>query len=82
MIAASRSACLVHALLHNDPMAVVRHDEAVQVEVEPVLKGGAVDLRHQSADVGETRSIKSDALTDLNQLDGVLRECLPRPPQT
>src|SRR5271166_1295829 len=60
MIAASRSACLVHALLDDHPMAVVGHEEAVQIEVETVMKGRAVDLRHQSSDVGESGSVESD----------------------
>ena len=34
----------VHALLHDRPMAVVGDDEAVQVEVEPILNRSAVDL--------------------------------------
>ena len=53
-------------------MAVVGHDEAVQIEVETVLKGGTVDLRHQPADVGESRSVESDALTDRHQFNGRL----------
>jgi len=80
MIAARRLGYLVHALLDNHPMAVVGHDEAVQIEVKTILKGGAVDLRHQSADVGERRSIESDALTDRDQFDRRLARMLAAAP--
>ena len=57
-------------------MAVVGHDEAVQIEVKTVLKGGAVDLRHQPAHAGESRSVESDALADRDQFDGRLARML------
>ena len=64
VIAARRAARIVHALLDDGPVAVVGDDEAVQVEVEAVLDGGAVDLRHQAARVGERGAVKSDPLAD------------------
>ena len=45
-------------------MAIVGDDEAVQVEVETILNGGAVDLRHQPADIGERGAVDSDPLAD------------------
>ena len=70
MIAASRPACVVHALLDHRPAAVIGDDEAVQVEVKAVLDGGAVDLRHQPAETGERRSVESRSLADRNQFVG------------
>ena len=42
----------VHALLNDDPFGVIRHDEAVQIEVEPILHGGAIDLGNEPARLG------------------------------
>ena len=64
MIAASRAAHVVHALLDDCPVPVIGDDEAVQIEIKAVLDGGAVDLRHQTARVGERGTVKSDALAD------------------
>ena len=64
MVAASRAARIVHALLDDGPFALVGDDEAVQIEVETVLNGGAVDLRHQPADVGERGAVDPDPLAD------------------
>jgi hypothetical protein len=64
MIAASRAARVVHALLDHHPVAVIGDDEAVQIEVKTILDGGAVDLRHQPAHISERRSIDSDPLSD------------------
>ena len=44
--------------------AVVGDDEAVQIEVETVLDGGAVDLGHEPADVGERGAVDPDPLAD------------------
>ena len=64
MIAASRAARIVHALLDDCPMPIIGDDEAVQVEVKSVLDGGAVDLRHEPAGVGKRRTVKPDPLAD------------------
>ena len=37
MVAARLARRFVHALLDNDPIAIVGDDEAMQVEIEPVL---------------------------------------------
>jgi hypothetical protein len=64
MISASRPAQVVHALLDDCPMPVVGDNEAVQIEVKTILNGGAVDLRHQPANVGEGGTVDSDPLSD------------------
>src|SRR6202042_2409993 len=70
MVAASRAARIVHALLDDGPVAVVGDDEAVQIEVETILHGGAVDLRNQPADVGERGAVDSDPLANRCELKG------------
>ena len=57
----------VHALLHDDPMAVVGDDEAVQVEIEPVLHRRAIDFGDQPAGLGQRIAIEADAAADLDQ---------------
>ena len=68
MVAARLPALAVHALLHDDPVAVVGDDEAVQVEVEAVLHRGAVDLGDEPAGLRERRAVEADALADRDQL--------------
>ena len=82
MVAARLPGAGVHSLLHHRPCAVVGDHEAVQVEIEPVLDRGAVDLRHQPTGAGETGRIEPDRSPRAPSSSGVLRECLPRPPQT
>ena len=36
----------VHALLHHRPLAIVGDKEAVKIEIEAILHGGAVELFH------------------------------------
>lgn len=66
----------VHALLHHRPFAVGGHEEAVEIEVETVLHGRAVDLCHQAAGAGQLCAVKSDAIAELHQLV----RCLARMP--
>ena len=68
MIAARLPALAVHALLDDDPVAVVGDDEAVQVEIEAVLHGGAVDLGDQPARLRQRRAVEADPLADRDQL--------------
>src|SRR5580704_11445968 len=64
MIASRGSAFAVHALLHDDPFAVIGNDKAVQVKLETILHGGAVDLGDKPACGREAVTIKADALAD------------------
>ena len=68
VIAARLAQLLVHALLHDDPAAVVGDDEAVQIELEAVLHGGAVDLGDQPAGLGQRRAVEADPVADRDQL--------------
>ena len=68
VVAARLPLVAVHALLHDGPMAVVGDEEAVQVEVEAVLHGGAVHLGHQPAGARQRRRIEADPLAERRQL--------------
>ncbi len=57
-------------------MPVVGDDEAVQIEVETILDGGAVDLRHEPADVGERGAVDPDPLADRRELERRLARLL------
>ena len=83
VIAAGLALVAVHALLHHGPVAVVGDEEPVQVEIEAVLHGRAVDLGDEAAGAGEGMAHRSrcDRRAPLSS-SGVRRECLPRPPQT
>jgi hypothetical protein len=60
MVAPRLSAVAVHSLLHDGPVAVVGHDKAVQVEVEPILPRRTVDLGDEPARRRQWRAIKAD----------------------
>jgi hypothetical protein len=68
VVAPRLPAIAVHALLHHHPAAVVGDDEAVQVEIEAVLHGGAVDFGDQSARGRERTAVEADAVADRDQL--------------
>jgi hypothetical protein len=50
----------VHALLHNRPLSVICHEESVEVEIEAVLDGGAVDFGDQTACANESGAVETD----------------------
>jgi len=66
MIPASLPPLGVHPLLNHDPLAVVGHDEAVEIKIEAVLHRGAVD--YQPARLCQRAAIKPDLLSDRDQL--------------
>ena len=49
-------------------LAVVGDDEAVQVELEAVLHGGAVDLGDEAAGLRERGAVEADPLADRDEL--------------
>jgi hypothetical protein len=65
MVAPRLLALSVHPLLHDGPMAVVGHDKAVQVELEPVLHRRAIDLCNEPARRGEGGAIEADPGADV-----------------
>jgi hypothetical protein len=64
------------ALLNNDPTSIVRHDEAVQVKVEAILDGGAVDLGNEAARGGKRRAVEPDAVAYGHELFGCIARVL------
>src|SRR5438067_8187104 len=58
----------VHALLHDRPRAVVRDDEAVQVEIEAVLEERAVHLGDEPAGARQRIAVHAGALAELHKL--------------
>ena len=67
VIAPSLAAIAVHALLDHDPVSVIGDDEAVQIEVEPILDRRAVDLGDQPACRGERGAVEPDPIADRDQ---------------
>jgi hypothetical protein len=65
MIAPCLARFIVHALLDHDPFAVVGDDEAVEIKIEPILDGGAIDLCHEAARGRECRAVYSAATAEL-----------------
>ena len=70
MVAPRLAPLAVHALLHDDPGAVVGDDEAVQVESEAVLHGGAVDLGDESARAHQRGRVQPQPLAERGELVG------------
>jgi hypothetical protein len=68
VIAACLPLLAVHALLYHRPLAVVGDDEAVQIEIEAVLHGGAVDLGDEAAGAGQRLAIQADAVAQRHEL--------------
>ena len=64
MITPGLAAIAVHALLDHGPVPVIGDDEAVEIEVEPVLDGGTVDLGDEPARLGERRAVDADPIPD------------------
>jgi hypothetical protein len=68
VIPAGLPAIAVHALLHHDPVSIIGDDETVQIEIEPVLDRGAIDLGDEPTRSGEIRAIEADAIADGDEL--------------
>ncbi len=57
---------LVHSLLHHGPLAVGRHYERVQVDLESVSNAVVVDLRREPAGPNEIVAIQSPSVCNCN----------------
>src|ERR1700731_2011238 len=68
VIPASLLAVAIHSLLDYDPLAIIGHDESVQIEIKAILHGGAVDLGDEPARIRERRPVKSHPLPDCDKL--------------
>src|SRR5262249_47582348 len=68
MIPSRLFALAIHSLLHDHPIAFIGDDEAVQIKIETVLDGGAVDLGDKAACSRELAAVKADAIADGQEL--------------
>ena len=60
----------LHALLHDDPVAISCDDEAVKIKIEAILYGSAVDLCHEAAGAGQRSAIEAGAVANGDQFVG------------
>src|ERR1700742_5231975 len=79
VIAAGLPDVAVHALLHHRPFAVGRDKEAVQIEIQTGLHGGAVDLGEQAAGARQAIAVDADAIAERLQLVRCLARMLAAP---
>ena len=68
MIAPGLTAIAVHALLDNGPVSVISDDEAVEIEVKPILNGRAVHLGDEPTRFRQRRAVETDPITDRYKL--------------
>src|ERR1700731_2386927 len=68
VIPTSLLAVAIHSLLDYDPLAIIGHDESVQIEIKAILHGGAVYLGDESAGIRERRPVKSPHFPDCDKL--------------
>ena len=76
MIATGLAPTAIHALLNDDPASIVRHDEAVQVKIEAILDGGAIDLGDEAARGGKRRAVEPDTVANGHKLLGCIARVL------
>src|SRR3984893_14348638 len=68
VVPASLFAVAIRSLLDYDPLAIIGHDESVQIEIKAILHGGATDLDAEPACVRERRTVKAHTLPDCYEL--------------
>ncbi len=62
MVAPCLTLVAVHALLHDSPMAIFGDDKAMQIQVEAILDGRAINLSYQPAGPNQRGGVESDTL--------------------
>ena len=68
MITPGLAVVAVHALLDHDPVSVIGDDEAMEIEIKPVLDRRAVDLGDKPARPGKCRAVETDPITNRDEL--------------
>ena len=81
VIASRQALDFVHALLHDRPLALRRHDERVQVDLEAVGDRVVVDARREPAGADERRRRPGSCDRRSAKFVRGSRDCSPRPPQ-
>jgi hypothetical protein len=76
MVATGLTPTAVHALLNDDPASIVRHDEAVQVKIEAILDGRAIDFGYQTACGGKRSAVEPDTVANRHKLLGCIARVL------
>ena len=62
-VIAPRLPCFaIHPLLHNGPMPVISDEKAMEIEIEAVLDGSTINLRHEPACADQLRCIDPDSV--------------------
>jgi hypothetical protein len=79
VISAGLPAISIHPLLNDHPFPIVGYDETMQVQVEPVLHGGTIDLRDEPAGSRQHVAVKPNPLADGDQLVRRLPRMLAAP---
>ena len=64
MIAARQAHPFVHPLLHDRPLALTRHDERMQVDLEAIGDRIVVNARRQPAGAHERLAVYTRAIGD------------------
>src|SRR5438034_6634484 len=64
MIAARHSACLVHSLLHDSPLAVGREDKRMQINLKSIGDRVVVDSCRETAGSNQRFTIKAAPIGD------------------
>jgi hypothetical protein len=64
MIAPGLLTLTIHSLLHHCPVAVIGHDEAVQVKVETILHCRAIHFGDQSTGPCQACTVDPDAVAN------------------
>jgi hypothetical protein len=67
VIAPSLPPVIIHSLLNHNPLGVIGHDKPMQIKIEPILDGGAINLCDEPACGGERQAIDADAVADGRQ---------------
>src|ERR1051326_4551070 len=68
VISAGLPAVSIHPLLNDPPLPIIGYDEPMQVQVEPVLPRGTIDLRDEPAGSRQHAAVKPNPLADGDQL--------------
>ncbi len=79
MVTARLLLVAVHALLHDRPVAIVGNEETMQIKIEPVLNGCAVDFGDETACARQPSGVEANALAYHAKFVRGLSGMLPAP---
>src|SRR5436190_13846818 len=79
VISAGLPAISIHPLLNDHPLRIVGYDETMQVQVEPVLHRGTIDLRDEPAGSRQPAAVQPNPPADGEHLVPRLPRMLASP---